>query len=74
MPREVVFLDELPRNPTGKVLRSKLAEYGYDPEAGLISSSLARSLANHRDRAAHGAQQGLADRAGQQPGGHAPAA
>ncbi|WP_183093834.1 acyl-CoA synthetase [Nocardioides stalactiti] len=25
-PREVVFLDELPRNPTGKVLKRKLAE------------------------------------------------
>jgi fatty-acyl-CoA synthase len=27
VPREVIFLDELPRNPTGKVLRRKLAEY-----------------------------------------------
>jgi fatty-acyl-CoA synthase len=26
VPREVVFLDELPRNQTGKVLRGKLAE------------------------------------------------
>lgn len=26
VPREVVFLDELPRNPTGKVLKRKLAE------------------------------------------------
>jgi fatty-acyl-CoA synthase len=25
-PREVVFLDELPRNPTGKVLKRELAE------------------------------------------------
>ena len=25
-PRDVVFLDELPRNPTGKVLKRKLAE------------------------------------------------
>ncbi|PTL59318.1 acyl-CoA synthetase [Paraconexibacter algicola] len=27
VPREVVFLDTLPRNPTGKVLKRKLAEY-----------------------------------------------
>jgi fatty-acyl-CoA synthase len=26
VPRDVVFLDELPRNPTGKVLKRKLAE------------------------------------------------
>jgi acyl-CoA synthetase (AMP-forming)/AMP-acid ligase II len=26
VPREVIFLDELPRNPTGKVLRRELAE------------------------------------------------
>ncbi len=26
VPREVVFLDELPRNPTGKVLKRELAE------------------------------------------------
>jgi len=26
VPREVVFLDELPRNPTGKVLKRQLAE------------------------------------------------
>jgi acyl-CoA synthetase (AMP-forming)/AMP-acid ligase II len=26
-PREVVFLDSLPRNPTGKILKSELAEY-----------------------------------------------
>ncbi len=28
VPREIVFLDELPRNPTGKVLRDKLADLG----------------------------------------------
>jgi fatty-acyl-CoA synthase len=28
VPREVVFLDELPRNPTGKVLKRELAEQG----------------------------------------------
>ena len=30
VPREVVFLDELPRNPTGKVLKRELAEQGDD--------------------------------------------
>jgi fatty-acyl-CoA synthase len=26
VPREVIFLDELPRNPTGKVLKRELRE------------------------------------------------
>ena len=30
VPREVVFLDELPRNPTGKVLKRELEEHGDD--------------------------------------------
>jgi fatty-acyl-CoA synthase len=35
VPRDVVFLDELPRNHTGKVLKRELAEHGADaqPEA-----------------------------------------
>jgi fatty-acyl-CoA synthase len=33
VPREVVFLDELPRNPTGKVLKRELAEEGEDAKA-----------------------------------------
>ena len=32
-PREVVFLDELPRNPTGKVLKRELKEHGEDASA-----------------------------------------
>jgi fatty-acyl-CoA synthase len=32
-PREVVFLDELPRNPTGKVLKRELAESGDGEES-----------------------------------------
>ena len=28
VPREIVFLDELPRNATGKVLKRELAEDG----------------------------------------------
>ena len=31
-PREVVFMDELPRNPTGKVLKRELAESGSEDE------------------------------------------
>ena len=27
VPREIVFVDELPRNATGKVLKRELAEY-----------------------------------------------
>jgi len=33
VPREVVFLDELPRNHTGKVLKRELAERGSDTES-----------------------------------------
>jgi fatty-acyl-CoA synthase len=33
VPREVVFLDELPRNPTGKVLKKELAEMDEDEES-----------------------------------------
>jgi fatty-acyl-CoA synthase len=34
VPREVVFLDELPRNPTGKVLKRELQEHGDDKDSG----------------------------------------
>ena len=33
VPREVVFLDELPRNHTGKVLKRELAEHGSDAKS-----------------------------------------
>ncbi len=33
VPREVVFMDELPRNPTGKVLKRELAEDGEDEDS-----------------------------------------
>jgi acyl-CoA synthetase (AMP-forming)/AMP-acid ligase II len=33
VPREIVFLDALPRNPTGKVLKRVLADEGRAPEA-----------------------------------------
>ena len=31
VPRDVVFLDELPRNPTGKVLKRELVASSRDP-------------------------------------------
>jgi fatty-acyl-CoA synthase len=34
VPREVVFIDELPRNPTGKVLKRELAEEDEDGDDG----------------------------------------
>ena len=34
VPREIVFLDELPRNATGKVLKRDLAELGRDRDEG----------------------------------------
>jgi fatty-acyl-CoA synthase len=30
VPREVVFLDELPRNPTGKILKRELREINVE--------------------------------------------
>ena len=36
VPREVIFLDELPRNPTGKILKRELREHavgGADEKA-----------------------------------------
>jgi fatty-acyl-CoA synthase len=41
VPREVVFLDELPRNHTGKVLKRQLAEHGAEAksEAGAADST-----------------------------------
>ena len=30
VPREVIFLDELPRNPTGKILKRELREIDTD--------------------------------------------
>ncbi|MGE4428194.1 MAG: AMP-binding protein [Solirubrobacteraceae bacterium] len=32
VPRDVIFLDELPRNPTGKVLKRKLVEYEVESQ------------------------------------------
>jgi fatty-acyl-CoA synthase len=38
VPREVVFMDELPRNPTGKVLKRELAEEGEEEDSGFGES------------------------------------
>jgi fatty-acyl-CoA synthase len=39
VPREIVFLDELPRNATGKVLKRELAEYDADGDGDAGSDS-----------------------------------
>jgi fatty-acyl-CoA synthase len=44
VPRQVVFLDELPRNPTGKVLKRELAEHeDEDEDSGSESKSKSSS-------------------------------
>jgi acyl-CoA synthetase (AMP-forming)/AMP-acid ligase II len=37
VPREIVLLDELPRNATGKVLKRELVD--YDPDSGSSAGS-----------------------------------
>ena len=37
VPREIVFLDELPRNATGKVLKKDLKEYDDEDRRGLLT-------------------------------------
>jgi fatty-acyl-CoA synthase len=49
VPREVVFLDELPRNPTGKVLKRELAEDGEDEE-GEKSNGAAKGKAKAKKK------------------------
>ncbi|MBJ7383718.1 MAG: acyl-CoA synthetase [Mycolicibacterium sp.] len=38
VPREVVFLEELPRNPTGKILKRELAKHEVDGQPGQIDN------------------------------------
>jgi fatty-acyl-CoA synthase len=38
VPREIITLDELPRNATGKVLKRELAEYDEDGSPGSSGS------------------------------------
>jgi fatty-acyl-CoA synthase len=47
VPREVVFLDELPRNPTGKVLKRELAE---EDEEGEKSNGTAKEKAKAKKK------------------------
>ena len=42
VPREVVFVDELPRNPTGKVLKRELAETARTDERPAKSAARTR--------------------------------
>ena len=46
VPREIVFLDELPRNATGKVLKRELVEYD---EAGRTGSATSDDTAQDAD-------------------------
>jgi fatty-acyl-CoA synthase len=38
VPRKVKFLDELPRNPTGKILKRELAKHEVDGQTGQIDN------------------------------------
>ena len=57
VPREVVFLDELPRNPTGKILKRELREMAADGRrrnsvaAGVVAQREHRS--DRKDRPRH---------------------
>lgn len=42
MPREVIFLDELPRNPTGKILKRELAKHEVDGQTADIDGEPAK--------------------------------
>jgi fatty-acyl-CoA synthase len=46
VPREIVFLDELPRNATGKVLKRKLDEDEGDTDGGSDSDGGAKDAAD----------------------------
>ena len=46
VPREIVFLDELPRNATGKVLKRELAEHdddGNDEETSCMTLEIGQA-------------------------------
>ncbi|GFG63666.1 acyl-CoA synthetase [Mycobacterium kubicae] len=67
VPREVIFLDELPRNPTGKILKRELRE--MDPEdsgsggKGGKSKSDSKSKADGGGKAKDGADKAKTDEA-----------
>ena len=51
VPREIVFLDELPRNATGKLLKRELEKDGEDESAGDESSDKAPSEESSNEEA-----------------------
>jgi acyl-CoA synthetase (AMP-forming)/AMP-acid ligase II len=53
-PREVVFLDELPRNSTGKVLKRELAERDDDSESDKGESKPQSKSSGNGDRSGNG--------------------
>ena len=53
-PREVVFMDELPRNPTGKVLKRELAEQDEDEDDGKPAAKAGAAKAGAKAGAAQG--------------------
>nr|WP_101950696.1 long-chain-fatty-acid--CoA ligase FadD2 [Mycobacterium sp. 3519A] len=64
VPREVIFLDELPRNPTGKVLKRELREMavgGADDKAGVDGADDKAGVDGADDKAGVG---GADDKAG----------
>ncbi len=72
-PREVVFMDELPRNPTGKVLKRELVEQDEDadqddgrpaPKAGAAKAGAAKAGAAKAGAAKAGAAKAGAPKAG----------
>jgi fatty-acyl-CoA synthase len=53
VPREVVFLDELPRNPTGKVLKRELREIfvGGDDEKASVGGDDEKAVGGDDEKA-----------------------
>jgi fatty-acyl-CoA synthase len=63
-PREVVFIDELPRNSTGKVLKRELAEQGDDDSGKRKSSPKSKSSGNGDRSSGNGKSSGRAKGSG----------
>jgi fatty-acyl-CoA synthase len=63
IPREVMFLDQLPRNPTGKVLKRELAEMGRGGDATGAEGDAAESEGAGPDGAAADSEGAGADSA-----------
>src|SRR5690242_1661682 len=66
VPREVIFLDELPRNPTGKVLKRELREMsvdGDDEKAGVDGDDEKAGVDGDDEKAGVDAEAGADDKA-----------